>query len=285
MRESFDGKIAIITGGASGIGAALGRALARHGAEVILADRQELLAASVARDIGPHARGVALDVRDLAATRALVDETVTRHGAIDLFFANAGIGVGGEAHRFSEKDWDDVLDVNVRGVTNGVVAVYPQMVRQGRGHIVATASMAGLVPGAGEASYVAAKHAVVGLTKALRVEAKRHGVRVSALCPGAIRTPILTGGVYGRIDFGLSPAQMEGLWERVRPMDVDAFAEASLKDVLRNVPFIIHPKWWRLLWYVDRISPRASLAIWRRLFDEVRGEVLKNEAKRGREAS
>ena len=273
MRESFEGKVAIITGGASGIGAALGRGLARQGAHVVLADRQEALVASVAHAIGSGARGVMLDVRDLEATRVVVADTLARHGRIDLFFANAGIGVGGEAHRFEARDWDDVLDVNVRGVTNGVVAVYPQMVRQGHGHIVTTASMAGLVPGAGEASYVAAKHAVVGLTKALRVEAKRHGVRVSALCPGAVRTPILTGGVYGRIDFGLSPTQIEALWARVRPMDVDAFADASLKDVLRNVPIIIHPKWWRLLWYVERVSPRASLAIWRRLFEEVQGEV------------
>src|SRR6185503_1585330 len=103
--------------------------------------------------------------------------------------------------------------VNVRGVTNGIVAAYPEMVRRGAGHIVNTASMAGLVPGAGEASYVASKHAVVGLSKALRVEGKRHGVRVSVLCPGAIRTPILTGGKFGRLNFeGLSEDALLKIW-------------------------------------------------------------------------
>ncbi len=273
MRSSFDGKVAIITGGASGIGAAIGRALARQGAHVVLADRQLALAETVARSIGDRATAASLDVRDLPAWRALVDATVEAHGQIDLLFNNAGIGVGGPASDFSAADWDDVIDVNVRGVTNGIVAVYPLMVKQRSGHIVNTASMAGLVPGAGEASYVAAKHAVVGLTKALRVEAKMHGVHVSALCPGAIRTPILSGGAFGRFNFVATPEKIATIWERVRPMDVDAFAEASLRDVARNEAIIIHPKFWRVLWYAERVSPRLSLAIWRRVYDAILAEL------------
>lgn len=278
MRASFDGKIAIITGGASGIGAALGRALASQGAHVVLADRQLALAEDVARAIGDRATATQLDVRDLPRMRAVAAETLARHGRIDLLFNNAGIGVAGEAHQFDAADWDDVMDVNVRGVTNGIVAVYPEMVRRRSGHIVNTASMAGLVAAAGEASYTAAKHAVVGLSKALRVEGKRHGVRVSALCPGAIRTLILHGGAFGRFKMDVAPETVERLWARVRPMDVDAFAEASLRDVARNVPIIVHPRWWRALWYAERVSPRLSFAIWRWGL----GQMLAEIAQQGR---
>lgn len=273
MTESFAGKVALITGGASGIGAALGRELGRQGAIVVLADRQLSLAEAVARDVGRGARAVELDVRDLHAFQALAQGMRDEHGRIDLLFNNAGIGVGGEASTFDAADWDDVMDVNVRGVTNGIVAVYPAMIARGSGHVVNTASMAGLVGTAGEASYAASKHAVVGLSKVLRAEAARSGVRVSVLCPGAIRTPILRGGAYGRMKLALAPEQIDRLWERVRPMDVDDFARASLRDVARNVPFIVHPRWWRVLWWLERASPRASLALWERLARELRREM------------
>ena len=95
-------------------------------------------------------------------------------------------------------DWNDVFDVNVHGVVHGIQAVYPIMIRQHSGHIVNTASMAGLVTTASPASYAATKHAIVAMSKSLRLEAERHNVQVSVLCPGMIRTPMLTGGRYGR---------------------------------------------------------------------------------------
>src|SRR5580700_4669041 len=143
----LEGKVAIVTGGASGIGAALGRALAARGADVVLADRQAGLAAEVAasiQDAGGRARSVELDVRQLASMARVVDETWARAGRIDLFFNNAGIGVGGEIASYAPRDWDDVFDVNLRGVAYGVQCVYPRMIRQGSGHIVNTASVAGL---------------------------------------------------------------------------------------------------------------------------------------------
>ena len=135
-------------------------------------------------------------------------------GRIDYLFNNAGIGVGGEVDSYTLDDWNDVFDVNLRGVVHGIQAVYPIMIQQHSGHIVNTASMAGLVATPGPASYTATKHAVVAISKALRVEAERHGVQVSVLCPGAIRTPILTGGKYGRYN-GVSDEQLLKFWERV----------------------------------------------------------------------
>jgi NAD(P)-dependent dehydrogenase (short-subunit alcohol dehydrogenase family) len=279
MSESaYSGKVAIITGGASGIGAALGKELARSGAHVVLADRQADLAERIASSIrsdGGRATAVELDVRNLAAMTAVVDSTVTQLGAVDYFFNNAGIGVGGEIYTYEPRDWDDVFDVNLRGVAHGIQAVYPQMIRQGSGHIVNTASMAGLVAAPGDGSYTATKHAVVGLSKALRLEAKRHGVRVSVLCPGAIRTPILTGGRFGRINVeGLTEDKVLAMWETLRPMDVDVFARKAARAVARNAAIIVLPSWWKAFWYIERFSPALSARVWGAMLERMRSDIL-----------
>jgi NAD(P)-dependent dehydrogenase (short-subunit alcohol dehydrogenase family) len=278
MSESaYSGKVAVITGGASGIGAALGKEIARRGAHVVLADRQADLAEQVAsgiREGGGRATAVELDVRSLPAMSAVVDGTVAQLGAVDYFFNNAGIGVGGEMSNYEPRDWDDVFDVNLRGVANGVQAVYPQMIRQGSGHIVNTASMAGLVAAPGDGSYTATKHAVVGLSKALRLEAKRHGVRVSVLCPGAIRTPILTGGKFGRVNIdGLSEDKLLAMWETLRPMDVDVFARKAARAVARNQAIIVLPRWWKAFWYVERFSPALSARVWGAMLERMRADI------------
>ncbi|MFO0567917.1 MAG: SDR family oxidoreductase [Polyangiaceae bacterium] len=277
VKAGFTDKVALITGGASGIGAALGRALARAGAKVVLADRQRELAERVASEIrsaGGSATAIELDVRSLAEVTRAVDQTVRELGSLDFMFNNAGIGVAGEIDGYSQKDWDDVIDVNLRGVTHGIQAAYKVMIRQGSGHIVNTASMAGLVGAPGEGSYGATKHAVVGLSKTLRLEARRHGVRVSVLCPGVIRTPILTGGKFGRLNYsGLREEAMLAMWSRARPMDADAFAKQTLKAIAANEAIIIVPRWWKALWYVERISPGLSAAIWGRLAAQLRADI------------
>jgi NAD(P)-dependent dehydrogenase (short-subunit alcohol dehydrogenase family) len=274
QKSAYEGKVAIITGGASGIGAALGRELARAGAEVVVADRQIDLAERVASEIrsgGGRASAVEVDVRVFPALARVVDETVRRLGAVDYFFNNAGIGVGGEMDNYELRDWDDVFDVNLRGVAHGIQAVYPVMVRQRGGHIVNTASVAGLIATPGQGSYTATKHAVVAISKSLRVEAKHHGVRVSALCPGAIRTPILSGGKYGRTNVvGLSEESVRAKWEKLRPMDVDVFARKALQAVARNEAIIVIPGWWKALWLLDRLAPSLSMALWDRGLEALR---------------
>ena len=212
--NNADGQVAFITGGASGIGRALAEELATQGVEVVLADRQADLAQQVAsaiRQSGGRATACGLDVRDLDQFQRVVDETVARTGRIDYFFNNAGIGVGGDMANYEMRDWDDVIDVNIRGVVHGVHTVYPVMRAQGSGHMIHTASMAGLMPTPSAGSYTATKHAVVGLSKALRIEAKEYGVRVSALCPGVIRTPIMRAGKFGRTN--LDPSGEEKMME------------------------------------------------------------------------
>jgi len=103
----------------------------------------------------------------------------------------------------------------------------------------------------------------VGLSKVLRLEGKRHGVQVSVLCPGPIRTPILTGGKYGRMDHvGLSDEKVLEMWEKLRPIDADTFARKALRAVLRNDAIIVIPAWWRAVWFVDRLSPALAEALW-----------------------
>jgi NAD(P)-dependent dehydrogenase (short-subunit alcohol dehydrogenase family) len=286
MRHSdYSGKVAIITGGASGIGAALAKELARAGAEVVLADRQVDLGEQVAsaiRSSGGRAAVAEADVRSLPSLTRVVQDTVGRLGAVDYFFNNAGIGVGGEMEAYEPRDWDDVFDVNLRGVANGIQAVYPVMIGQRRGHIVNTASVAGLIATPAQGSYTATKHAVVALSKALRLEAKRHGVRVSVLCPGVIRTPILSGGKYGRLNMvGLSEKTLLEFWEKLRPLDVDVLARRAVQAVGRNEAIIVIPGWWKALWLFDRLSPSFSAAVWEKALERSRRDI---EAAGGRPA-
>jgi NAD(P)-dependent dehydrogenase (short-subunit alcohol dehydrogenase family) len=261
MASNLSGKIAFVTGGASGIGAALTTKLVDGGAEVWIADRQIDAAQEVAQRLdsgGAKAHAIELDVRSYPSFERAVAEAVQQSGRIDYLFNNAGIGVSGEVDSYTLDDWNDVFDVNLRGVVHGIQAVYPIMIRQHSGHIVNTASMAGLVAGPGLGSYTATKHAVVAISKALRVEAERHGVQVSVLCPGVIRTPILAGGKYGRMNIS-DEKVLKKFWERLRPMAPEVFAERALRAVLRGDAIIVVPGWWKAWWYLERLSPALSM--------------------------
>jgi NAD(P)-dependent dehydrogenase (short-subunit alcohol dehydrogenase family) len=184
-------------------------------------------------------------------------------------FNNAGIGIGGPVREYQIEDWYSVLDVNLRGVVNGVQAAYPLMLRQGFGHIVNTASMAGLMPAPGTVSYAASKFGVVGLSTSLRVEAAAAGVRVSVLCPGVVRTPILDhGGLHGKMLPPIPPEVQRRYWERLRPMAPEPFAAKVLRA-------IIVPSWWKILWWINRISPSLGLFISRKLYEKGMRELEK----------
>jgi NAD(P)-dependent dehydrogenase (short-subunit alcohol dehydrogenase family) len=262
----FSDAVAIVTGAASGIGRALAKELAERGAHVVVADVQDEAARAVVEEIrtrGCDATAAHLDVTDFAAVSALVDKTRAAHRRLDYMFNNAGIGAGAEILEHSLDTWNRIVDVNLRGVIHGVHAVYPMMAAQGYGHIVNTASMQGLMPGPFLASYSTTKHAVVGLSKALRAEARAKGVRVSVLCPGVIRTPLLSGGVHG-IFLGAVPEGTQRQWmksrfELMRPMDATTFARKTLDRVARNRAIIIVPSWWKAFWWLERMSPALSL--------------------------
>ncbi len=254
-----NGQVAIVTGGASGIGRALAEELAQRGVDVVIADVQTELAEQTAEAIRAQrgrATATQLDVRDAEAFADVARETVRRAGRLDYLFNNAGIGRSGEISSYSLEDWDDVIDVNVRGVAYGVRAVYPIFIANRSGHIINTASTAGLISTPGLGGYSATKHAVVGLSKALRIEAKAHGVNVSVLCPGVIRTPLLAKGLSKYP--GVREEDARRLWERFRPMDPRDFARAALDCVAKNQAVIVVPRWYRALWLVERVSPNLA---------------------------
>jgi NAD(P)-dependent dehydrogenase (short-subunit alcohol dehydrogenase family) len=257
--RTFDGAVAIVTGGASGIGRALGEALAGRGARVVLADVQADLAHAVAEGIrgkGGSATASALDVTDFAAVRRLVEATFEREGRLDYLFNNAGIGILGEARYYSIDDWTRILDVNLRGVIHGVQAAYPLMVHQGFGHIVNTASGAGLMPAPLVVGYCTTKYAVVGLSTSLRIEAATAGVRVSVLCPGVVRTPaLIDGGRFGRVVQPIPPEVQRALIDPQRPMPPDRFARRALAAVARNRAIVVIPTSWKVLWGLYRLTP------------------------------
>lgn len=161
------------------------------------------------------------------------------------------------------------MDVNLRGVINGVQAAYPIMINQGFGHIVNTASMAGLIPSPAAVAYSTTKHAVVGLSKSLRAEAASLGVLVSVLCPGVIRTPILEGGKYGRMPADIPPETVRQLWEKLKPIPPDVFAYKAINYVAKNKAIIILPSWWKLFWWINRLFPSFGITLAARNFQKV----------------
>ena len=258
-------QVAIVTGGASGIGLALGTALVHRGWHVVLADLQDVAAKDHADRLtrqGPgSAIGVHVDVRDADAVTRLVESTHAEHGQLDLMVNNAGIAPGGEPEELELVHWDRIIDVNLRGVIHGCHAAYPLMLRQGHGQILNVASAAGLVPTLGQmAPYAATKFGVVGLSHALRTAGADHGIRVTALCPGWIDTPLLDGAWPEDLPIppsvACSPTPREALVKAgVRIYPADRLAEDTLRGLERNKSVLVIPSEMHRTWLLFRLVP------------------------------
>jgi NAD(P)-dependent dehydrogenase (short-subunit alcohol dehydrogenase family) len=255
MLRTYEKAVAIVTGGASGLGVALGKKLIQRGASrVILADIRGDAAKAAASALGPGAVPAELDVRDLAAFRALVDETMKKEGRIDYLFNNAGTGILGAADQHLPEDWKRILDVNLFGVVNGVQAAYPRMIEQRFGHIVNTASIVGLLPSPLVIAYATSKHAIVGLSRALRLEAAHYGVRVTALCPGVVRTPMFTDGAV-RAGRAISEDTLKSWRSRITPMEPADFAKAALEGIANNRELVVVPRGLGVIAWLFRALP------------------------------
>jgi NAD(P)-dependent dehydrogenase (short-subunit alcohol dehydrogenase family) len=196
--DDLRGKVALVTGGAQGIGLGIARALKADGAVPVVLDVEEGPMARTAEELS--CASYALDVRDRERWRAVVDDVEATIGPIDILCNNAGVGGGTSVTAMSFELWDWVMDVNVGGVINGVQTVVPRMLERGSGHVVNTASGAGLVPGGGGFMYGTSKYAVVGLSENMRYDLAKRGIGMSVLCPGPVATEIITRSETGRPD-------------------------------------------------------------------------------------
>jgi NAD(P)-dependent dehydrogenase (short-subunit alcohol dehydrogenase family) len=209
MRE-LKGKSAFVTGGASGIGLELGRAFAEAGMKVMLADIERGALDSALKELsnfGPNVRGVACDVADADSVERAARAAYEAFGNVHVVCNNAGVAAGGGIDNISLDNWRWVIDVNLMGVLHGISSFLPRMRAHGEGgHIVNTASMAGMINGMGFSPYAATKFAVVAMSEGLATQLKPHGIGVSVVCPSFVRTGIGESGRNRPERYGQPPA-------------------------------------------------------------------------------
>jgi NAD(P)-dependent dehydrogenase (short-subunit alcohol dehydrogenase family) len=190
VKPRLDGKVAIVTGGGGGIGAAIAKAFAAEGAQVVLADLDPTAAEGVAQTLGESALAVRADVTKVADIDAMVHATLGRHSRIDILVNNAGIMRKAYVKDMAEELWDQVLAINLKSTFLCSKAVLPSMIEAGRGRIINIASIAGKVGEPTASAYSAAKFGVIGFTRSLALEVAKHDILVNAICPGPIPTAL-----------------------------------------------------------------------------------------------
>ena len=235
MSGILDGKVAIITGAGSGIGRATSKIFAREGARLVLADMVEEGGQQTLRmlkDGGADAIFVKTDVSKWHDVDTMIARTIEKYGQLDCAFNNAGIeGEDGQTHECSEANWNRVIAINLTGVWLCMRAEIDQMLKQDKGGaIVNTSSGAGLIGVPGMPAYVAAKHGVAGLTRAAALEYGRHNIRINAVCPGPIRTPMMMRGLQRRPDLEERFARSEPLKRLGEPTEIGEAAAWLCSD-------------------------------------------------------
>jgi NAD(P)-dependent dehydrogenase (short-subunit alcohol dehydrogenase family) len=221
LMTELGGKVALVTGGASGMGLATVQLLAARGAAVAFCDLNQAPIDEVVASLSPTAQvfGKATDVTDEAAVRDLVDETAQRFGGIDILVTAAGIQRYGTAADTSATEWDDVLSVNLKGCFLAVKHVLPHLRTRGGGSIVVISSVQAFITQAGVAAYTASKGALNALTRSIAVDEARFGIRANAVCPGSVDTPMLRASARRFSDGTDAAAQaLVESWGRMHPL-------------------------------------------------------------------
>lgn len=254
--HSVQGKVAVVTGASSGIGAAIAAHLAQAGAIVVVTGRDAARLEAVRQHCGGMAWSHAADVTDEAQVAELARAVHARHGAADILVNNAGVVMSGLLVDVEDADWRRLFELNVLGVVHGCRAFLPRMIEMGRGgHVVNMASAAGLVGTFGMSTYSATKFALAGLTESLRFEMKRHGIGVSLVCPSYVDTPIAAKvKVVGALD---NPRTRAGIDREFKQNSVkpELVAERTLQAILENKALVTVGRDAALARWLKRISP------------------------------
>jgi len=264
----FKDKIAIVTGGASGLGRALCEELGRRGATVVCVDIDQEGAETVAAGInqaGGRAIFAYLDVSLYENACRIVTDIVNKYGRLDLLFNNAGAAIQGETRDLTIEHWRQVLDVNLWGVIYGAVPAYAVMARQGHGQIVNIGSLAGLIPVPKEIPYCASKWAVAGFSQSLRAEGADLGVKVNLVCPGLMRTPL-----HDKIAVIHADKKKLTLPKGIKTLTPVEAAGNILGGVERNRAIIVFPFYAGILWRLYRLCPGAFDLLSRKIIRDFR---------------
>lgn len=200
MAEELKGKVAAITGAASGIGLACAKAMLDAGAKVVLIDRAEDRLRALCTELGPNAFPLVIDLMDPASVDTMLDGIISQAGGLDIFHANAGAYIGGPLVEGDPNAWDRMLNLNINAAFRSVHAVLGHMIAQKSGDILMTSSVAGVVPVIWEPIYTASKHAVQAFTHTVRRQVSEHGVRVGAVLPGPVVTALLDDWPQAKMD-------------------------------------------------------------------------------------
>ena len=208
MSHELSGKVAAITGAASGIGLECARALLAAGARVVLVDHAEERLRDVCSELGPEAIALVINLLDPTSVTGMMPRILEKTGRLDIFHANAGSYVGGDVVGGDPDAWDRVLNLNVNATFRAIHAVLPHMVERETGDIIVTSSVAGLVPVVVEPVYTASKHAVQAFVHTLRRQVARHGIRVGAVAPGPVVTALLSDWPKAKLDDALAAGSL-----------------------------------------------------------------------------
>ncbi|CDN57235.1 Ribitol 2-dehydrogenase (plasmid) [Neorhizobium galegae bv. officinalis bv. officinalis str. HAMBI 1141] len=200
MRQDLSGKVAAVTGAASGIGLECARALLAEGVSVALVDRAGDTLQTLCSELGPNAFPLAIDLTDSASVATMMPRILDRFGKLDIFHANAGAYIGGEVVEGDPDAWDRMLNLNINAAFRSVQAVLPHMVERKTGDIIMTSSIAGLVPVVWEPIYTASKHAVQAFVHTVRRQVAKHGIRVGAVAPGPVITALISDWPQAKLD-------------------------------------------------------------------------------------
>ena len=206
--SDLSGKVVAITGAASGIGRACAQACLEAGAKVALVDRDAAALEKVCAGLGPDAVPVVVDLLDKDSVATMLPQILERCGRLDVFHANAGAYIGGDAVEGDPDAWDHVLNLNINAAFRSIHAVLPHLAKQGSGDVILTSSVAGVIPVVWEPIYTASKHAVQAFTHTVRRQMSKHNVRVGAVLPGPVVTALLDDWPKAKMDQALAEGSL-----------------------------------------------------------------------------